>query len=462
MNFKRVSKLMLSTFLAFTIGQGFNPVSVQAETQLTKTAKRVQGLDRFKTSRAIAEEIGFGELENVVITSGFGFADGLSASTFAKKLNAPLLLAGDLKSSSEAIAYISAKLRNQGNVYIIGGEGVVSKDTETALTSKGYKVTRIFGKGRIETNNAIINELEVQEGTPVFISNALGYADALSASGVAAIKDYPMLLTNADKLPDLIKSQLTKIKPSKVYVVGGEGVVKPAVVNEIKAILPSVEIVRLGGSTRYETSMSIFNEFNLDTKNIVLASGKGFADALSGSQLAVKLNAPMVLADESNLYKQQLKFDEKALENYYLLGGTGSLSDNVQQFVVMDLDKEFADMKAVLNNLAEAVKLKDIEMYMAEIDPSAPGYKDTRDVYTEVFAALTEEQVNIEAIYESIDMMSMTTKEAKVKAVENDKITYKDPETGEDVAEEELYTMIATFKKVNGQWKIYASEIIEE
>ncbi|KGK81006.1 hypothetical protein, partial [Clostridium sp. HMP27] len=60
MNFKRVSKLMLSTFLAFTIAQGFNPVSVQAETQLTKTAKRVQGLDRFKTSRAIAEEIGFG------------------------------------------------------------------------------------------------------------------------------------------------------------------------------------------------------------------------------------------------------------------------------------------------------------------------------------------------------------------------------------------------------------------
>ncbi|MPN49699.1 hypothetical protein SDC9_197321 [bioreactor metagenome] len=170
----------------------------------------------------------------------------------------------------------------------------------------------------------------------------------------------------------------------------------------------------------------------------------------------------MVLADESNLYKQQLKFDEKALENYYLLGGTGSLSDNVEQFVVMDLDKEFADMKGVLNNLAEAVKLKDIEMYMAEIDPSAPGYKDTRDVYTEVFAALTEEQVNIEAIYESIDMMSMTTKEAKVKAVENDKITYKDPETGEDVAEEELYTMTVTFKKVNGKWKIYESEIIEE
>ncbi|WP_097027864.1 cell wall-binding repeat-containing protein [Clostridium peptidivorans] len=461
MNLKKVSKLMLSTFLALTLSQGFNPVSVQAATQPTKTAIRVQGLDRFKTSRAIAEKIGFGELENVVITSGFGFADGLSASTFAKKLNAPLLLAGDLKSSSEAIAYISSKLKSEGNVYIIGGEGVVSKDTENALTAKGYKVTRIFGKGRIETNNAIINELDVAEGTPVFISNALGYADALSASGVAAIKDYPMLLTNADKLPDLIKNQLTKIKPSKVYVVGGEAVVKPAVVNEIKAILPSVEIVRLGGSTRYETSMSIFKEFNLDTKNIVLASGKGFADALSGSQLAVKLNAPMVLADEANLYKQQLEFDKKELENYYLLGGTGSLSNNVEQFVVMDINKEFEDIKAVLNNIAEAVKLKDIEKYMAQIDPNAPGYKETREVYAEFFADLIQEQVDIEAIYESIDMISMNAKEAKVKVMENDKITYKDPETGENITDEETYQVDITLKKVNGQWKVYSSESIE-
>ncbi|KGK89598.1 cell wall-binding repeat-containing protein, partial [Clostridium sp. HMP27] len=91
MNFKRVSRLMITTILAVAVAQGFNPISVQAETvEGTNNVKRVQGLDRFKTSRAIAEEIGFGELENVVITSGFGFADGLSASTLAKKLNAPL------------------------------------------------------------------------------------------------------------------------------------------------------------------------------------------------------------------------------------------------------------------------------------------------------------------------------------------------------------------------------------
>ncbi|WP_186431593.1 cell wall-binding repeat-containing protein [Clostridium sp. BSD9I1] len=458
MNFKRVSRLMITTILAVTVAQGFNPISVQAETiQLTKTAKRVQGLDRFKTSRAIAEEIGFTELENVVITSGYGFADGLSAGTFAKKLNAPLLLAGDLKSSSEAIAYISGKLKSNGNVYIIGGEGVVSKETENVLTSKGYKVTRIFGKGRIETNDAIINELEVTQGTPVFISNALGYADALSASGVAAIKDYPMLLTNADKLPDVIKDQLTKIKPSKVYIVGGEAVVKPAVVNEIKTILPSVEIVRLGGSSRYETSMSIFNEFNLDSKNIVLASGKGFADALSGSQLAAKLNAPMVLADETNLFKQQSEFDKKALENYYLLGGTGSLTTNVEQIAVMNVDKEFQDINTILTKLAQTIRLKIVGEYLALFDLNTQEYKEARQALEELFKELNMNDLDIIPTYKSINVISMNATEAKVKTRRNDAIT----DNYEKATEYVEYTQILSFRKVNGQWKIYNAENIQ-
>ncbi|WP_097027865.1 cell wall-binding repeat-containing protein [Clostridium peptidivorans] len=459
MNLKKVSKLMLSTILVLTLSQGFNPISVQAETvDQANNVKRVQGLDRFKTSRAIAEEIGFGELDNVVITSGFGFADGLSASTLAKKLNAPLLLAGDLKSSSEAIAYISSKLKPQGNVYIIGGEGVVSKDTENALTSKGYKVTRIFGKGRIETNDAIINKLEAQEGTPVFISNALGYADALSASGIAAIKEYPMLLTNADKLPDLIKNQLTKIKPSKVYVVGGEGVVKPAVVNEIKAILPSVEIVRLGGSTRYETSMSIFNEFNLDTKNIVLASGKGFADALSGSQLAAKLNAPMVLADESNLDAQYDKFEAKGMENYYLLGGKGSLSDSLEFVIDFDSEKQYIEISAMFDVLAQAVKNKDVNKYMSVIDPNSPAYAEAKMMYAEMFKELVESGINISVSYENLKITEINYKEAIVEVTENALIEIPSEEYKENVEAKGIYHL----KRINGKWMFYESELVEE
>ncbi|MBE6067056.1 MAG: cell wall-binding repeat-containing protein [Clostridium lundense] len=459
MNFKRVSRLMITTILAVAVAQGFNPISVQAETvEETNNVKRVQGLDRFKTSRAIAEEIGFGELENVVITSGFGFADGLSASTLAKKLSAPLLLAGDLKSSSEAIAYISGKLKSNGNVYIIGGEGVIGKDTETALTSKGYKVTRIFGKGRIETNDAIINELEVTEGTPVFISNALGYADALSASGVAAIKDYPMLLTNADKLPELIKKQLTKIKPAKVYVVGGEGVVKPAVVNEIKAMLPSVEIVRLGGSSRYETSMSIFNEFNLDTKNIVLASGKGFADALSGSQLAAKLNAPMVLADESNLDEQYAKFEAKGMESYYLLGGKGSLSDSLEFVIDFDMEKQYIEISAMFDVLAQAIKTKDVNKYMSVIDPKSEVYAPIKELYTEIFKEFKANGINITVTYKDIKITEINYKEAVVEIVESDLLEIPSEGYKETIEEKGIYYL----KRINGKWMFYESEIVEE
>lgn len=46
------------------------------------------------------------------------------------------------------------------------------------------------------------------------------------------------------------------------------------------------EIKRIAGSDRYETSLEIAREFN--SKNIVIASGENFPDALSGALVAKK------------------------------------------------------------------------------------------------------------------------------------------------------------------------------
>lgn len=61
---------------------------------------------------------------------------------------------------------------------------------------------------------------------------------------------------------------------------------------------------RIYGNNRYETSENIANNFNNNSnnkiKNIILASGENFPDALSGSSIAVKQNAVILLVNDKS------------------------------------------------------------------------------------------------------------------------------------------------------------------
>lgn len=427
-----------------------------AENVPVKNIIRIQGTDRFKTSKAIAEEISSNTmLENVVIASGYDFPDGLSGSTLAKKLNAPLLMAGNMADSSDAMNYISQHLKQNGNVYILGGTGVVSQDTENYLSEKGYMVIRICGKDRFETNNSIINSLKVQEGTPVFISNAYGFANALSASGIAAINEYPIFLTKNNELPDFIKKQLSSIKPSKIYIVGGIGVISTDEENQIKSLMPSSEVIRLSGSDRYETSMNLYKYFNLNTKNIILALGKSFPDALSGSQLSSKFNASMVLCDENNLDSQQNEFNVKNIENYYLLGGTGALSANVELSINFDKEIEMDNIKNVYSKIAQCIRLRDTDEYLTLIDTSSPAYDISKEIYESLFEYCSKNDLDIITTFDSFDFVSINYEKAVVKVKETDAITDNNSKTTQY---ETSYT-VSTLKKINGSWKFYSTEM---
>lgn len=459
MTTKKTLLFALSFMLSVTFTQVLNTENAHADINTyTKNIVRIQGLDRYKTSVAIAEKINStATLENIVIASGHDFPDGLSGSTLSKKLNAPLLMAGNLSDSKEAIDYIANHLNKNGNVYILGGTGVVSKDTEDAIINKGFNVTRLFGTDRFETNISIINSINPEEGTPVFISNAYGFADALSASSIAAIKGYPLLLTNTNEMPNIIKEQLSKIKPSKVYIVGGTGVVTTTVETEIKQLLPSAEIIRLAGTSRYETSMNLYKHFNLDSKNILLVSGKDFPDALSGSQLAAKLNTSMVLCDEDNLDSQQEEFNKKSIENFYLLGGTGALTSDVEQSISFNKEAEIANIKALFSTAAQAVRLKDIAQYMSVIDKTSPAYDITEEIYRDLFQYCNEYNLDIIPTFDSFNFTSINYKEAVVNVIETDALT----DNNEKTTDYETAATTSTLKRANGQWKFFSTIITE-
>ncbi len=308
-----------------------------AYAKTTYNVTRLAGSDRYETSAKIAASFQSGNLNNIILASGRDFPDALGGSVLSRKYNAPiLLLDSDVNNDSNAFDYIKSHLSTSGNIYVLGGTSSISEDILDHIREMGYgnaKFTRLGGSNRFDTNKSIINSLDAKTGTPIVLVNGEGFADALSISSVAASNGYPIFMIKPDSLPSETKDLISSIKPSKVYVIGGQASVSDSAVNELKSQLPYLnesDIQRLGGTTRYDTSMSVCKNFNLNSNSAVLANGTNFPDALSGSALASKLNAPIILTDGTDISSQKDFIDSKNYRNIYLLGGLNSIDLSVE------------------------------------------------------------------------------------------------------------------------------------
>lgn len=125
---------------------------------------------------------------------------------------------------------------------------------------------------------------------------------------------------------------------------------------KIVPTLKDSSVTRIGGENRYETSLNICRYFKLSSDSAFIASGTNFPDALSGSALAAKMNAPIILTDGYDIAKQKQYLDQTDYKKLTLLGGTGSISSDVENILE---DKQIisdADAKSLLVNGDNAFK----------------------------------------------------------------------------------------------------------
>ena len=181
---------------------------------------RLAGQTRYETAKVISEQFNQGKVQNVILSTGIGFADALSASVFASQKDAPILLVDtSVDGSKEAFDYVTKHLDPTGTVYIIGGTAIVSKEFETGLNNLGFNnIERIAGYDRYETSYQLACSLNNTSVPTVVISSGESYPDALSIASFAANKGWPILLSPQTALPEEMKNYLAEKKPTKVYI----------------------------------------------------------------------------------------------------------------------------------------------------------------------------------------------------------------------------------------------------
>ncbi len=251
------------------------------------------GADVYETAAAVSGS-NWTSSDNVILVSSDGYADSISAAVLSKRLNAPILLTGSSELSSVTSDEISRL--NAKNIYIIGGEGVISNGIRSGLKSKGYNLIELSGKNRYDTNTAVAKKL-VELGmdpSSVMMTGGEGFSDALSAAPVASAKDEILLLggNNINSMASVV--DFVKDNESKVTVIGTNNLINDSTYKTLGA----VQRIN-GGKDRFETNLNILRAFSdvLKSERIYVANASGdrYADSLIAASIAGINSSPLVL-----------------------------------------------------------------------------------------------------------------------------------------------------------------------
>lgn len=299
---KNLKKLTIAALvISFMIPAGVSSANVENVT-------RIAGEDRIATSIEISKAM-FNESDNVVLASGFNFADALSAGQLAAALNAPLILSDenmDLRVKEE-IANLKPK-----NMYIVGGENALSSNIEESVKSavNDINIERLKGNNRYETSVKVMEKTkEFIDAEYLLIASGKNFPDALSATSFMADHKALMVLSDGNSYP---KSDLKEI------AIGG--------VNQLP--LNGFTGERIAGKDRYQTSLALAKKSFENNENAILANSKVFADSLSAVSIAKNYKAPIILTDNENLTQSAKNYLEN-MKSVTIVGGEKSVASNI-------------------------------------------------------------------------------------------------------------------------------------
>nr|UWI49391.1 cell wall-binding repeat-containing protein [Clostridioides difficile] len=230
--------------------------------------------------------------------------------------------------------------------------GGSSSDSTSNVTVKKLK-----GADRFETAVKISQSDWTKSDTVVIVNGEdRSMVDGLTATPLASVKNSPILLSSNDKLPQKTVEELKRLNPSKVIVIGGNNSMPNSVVEAIKGVNSKISVQRIGGDTRYQTSINIAKEIDKinNVSKLYIGAGNGEADSLSIASLAGKEKTPIVLTQKDGVDNEAEEFiKSNKVSNVYFIGGVEKISDKAIEQVGKMANKDVSKNRIAGQNRQE-------------------------------------------------------------------------------------------------------------
>ena len=201
-----------------------------------------------------------------------------------------------------------------------GGSGNASQNQKPSLVE-----VRMSGTDRVKTSLATASKLKTLMGVSSFqnvvIASGTSYADALSGTYLAKVKNAPVILVTKSSVGEVASYIRDNISSSgTVYIVGGES----AVPRSMEGALSGLKTRRLAGVNRFETNLLVLSECGIQKGDILVCSGLNYPDALSASAVG----KPILLVGKELTMAQKAFLDMVKGSRFHMIGGISAISNS--------------------------------------------------------------------------------------------------------------------------------------
>jgi putative cell wall-binding protein len=259
---------------------------------ITRHLQRIAGADRYQTAVDLSVATFPEGAGHAVIASGAAFPDGLAAGPLAALRDGPVLLT----TPDGLPPQVATELQRLAvaEITVVGGPAAVQDVVLESITAAtGITPTRVFGPDRY-TTAALVSQA-FPGATPVYVASGVTFPDALAGGAAAAAAGAPLVLTPPDALPEAVVTELTRLAPTEIRILGGGAAVGTAVEERLRTLSPSV--LRIAGADRYATAATLATFGGARPTEALVTTGRTFPDALASAGLAASRGAPILLTD---------------------------------------------------------------------------------------------------------------------------------------------------------------------
>lgn len=209
------------------------------------------------------------------------------------------------------------------------GAVLVCGSAAVEMYSATPTVTRVSGGDRYEVSAAVSKRQFAPMVPVVYVASGEVFSDALSASAAAGAHGGAVLLVRKNEIPRVVATELTRLTPQRIVLLGGSSTISATVENELKSF--STDVIRIAGADRYEVSATVSSKAFGSVRPVAyIAAGTTFADALSGSAAAGRLGGPVLLVPKDSVPSSiSDELSRLAPTKIVVLGGADSVSQAV-------------------------------------------------------------------------------------------------------------------------------------
>lgn len=294
--------------------------------------ERVAGKNRVHTAISTSKRF-FKKSKYVIIADSGNYPDALTATVLAHVLDCPILL-NNTRYLEDDVAREIVRL-GASEVIIVGGHKSISENVKSQLGKfDANKVQRIWGRDRYVTSSELAYEIERLTGkvNKAIIASGENFPDALATAPLGSKEIAPILLVTRNQMDKKVSKALKDLNINKVYVAGGQN----SVSKKLEAQLPQV-IRRFSGQDRYETAILVASYTYPESKEVFVASGETFPDALVIGPVCARRKAPILLSKSTPVKVTDDYIEKSKIEYLYIIGGTNTIHvDTAHKYAIED------------------------------------------------------------------------------------------------------------------------------